>query len=131
MQQLPKDFFKDWANPTEEELRKWAYSDYYAPSEDFELMVTENPSLTLEFAADENCPSNTFFLSSLYTWVGDAVRGKFAITPQKDIEELLEKASMSTNDKIKKFVFNSVELIKNPELYEYDKWGLGGSLARE
>jgi hypothetical protein len=68
--------FKDEVNPTEDELRLWAYSERIEPTEDFDLIVMDSfsPSLLAQFVRDETCPTRSFFLGCLYHLVGDAFR---------------------------------------------------------
>jgi hypothetical protein len=69
-------FFKDYINPTKEELTKWAYSNAYQPEQDFELFVVDDTEFTLSLAEDDKNPARDFFLGSLYVFAGDCVRAQ-------------------------------------------------------
>ncbi len=73
---LPNDFFRDYVNPTADEIRSWAFSSYNTPMQDWELVITDDINLptVLMLAADTQCPKREFMLSSLYVYVGDKVR---------------------------------------------------------
>jgi hypothetical protein len=119
------NFIEDPYNPTKDELKKWAYGNYYQPEQDFELFVVNDPTFILEFAADPKCPTRDFFLGSLYVWSGDTVR-----TPNSDtakLEELLQSASEIDDERLEKYVMRSRALLANPESYTYEKWGIGTS----
>ena len=76
--------FRDALNPTDEELRQWAYTpDAGYPeemSQDWDLCVTDfgRAPLLLQFAADSDCPNRGFFLSCLYLLVGAAFARRLA-----------------------------------------------------
>lgn len=92
------DFFKDWVNPTKEELTKWAYGEYCQPGQDFNLMVTNDPVFLLKFIEDESCRTRIFLLQALYIYIGDQVRAN-SIT--KDLVQLLEEVAESDNKDLK------------------------------
>lgn len=124
-----KYLFKDPLNPTKEELKTWAYGDYYEPVQDFKLMVTDDPLYALSFAIDQKCKTKDFFLSSLYVFVGDSVRNKE--DNRQQLDDLLMKASSYDDNRIRKFVERSKHLIENPASYNYADWGLGENFSKE
>ncbi len=126
-------FFKDWLNPTKEELLTWSYSNAYEPEQDFELFVVDDPEFTLSLAGDDKNPSQTFFLGSLYVFVGDTVRIEVGETLKNKagLEKLLIAAEISLNPKIMTFVARTKELLQNPKSYSYEKWGIGGEYSVE
>jgi len=126
--QIPTGVFNDPMKPTRTELRIWAYGDYSIPVPDFQLFVMSDPGLALDFAADPRCNKKDFFLESLYVWVGDQVRSRL---PDKEVlMRTLGDAENIPDERIKKFVDRSRELILDPYGYDSDKWGIGGSYAR-
>jgi hypothetical protein len=126
-------FFKDAVNPTKEELKKWAYGDYYYPVQDFQLFVMNDLALILGFIEDLKCPKNSrdFFLDSLYVWVGDAVRSNYVDKPKlEDILAFLNKEKVVNNAAIQKFISDATYLINNPTTYTYEKWGIGANFPK-
>ncbi len=124
----PVGIFKDPVNPTKSELKKWAYENYFCPEQDFELYVTDDPMYISQFVIDENCPTGQFFLSSLYTWTGDMIRGNH----QNEIKFInwLKYARSLDNKHIVTLIRQTNELLSNPSSYKYEEWGMGGALAR-
>ncbi len=130
---LPVRFFKDEFNPTKEELIKWAYSDYYAPNEDFELFVVKDPYLVLRFVTDPQCPNKQFFLKALYAMVcleagfvwdikGERRIRKFPPKGgwgmvREGLKKFIDYASTITDKKIRKFVARSKKFIASPARY--------------
>ena len=126
--QIPTGIFKDPMNPTRTELRIWAYGDYSLPISDFQLFAMIDPYLALDFATDERCAKRDFFLESLYVWIGDWVRSGM---PEKDVfMKWLLAAEESLDERIKKLVERTKALMLEPDKYDGDKWGIGGSYAR-
>jgi len=126
------DFFKDSFNPTAEELKKWAYGSYYSPNQDFQLFVMNDPYLILGFITDLNCSLYTrnFFIDSIYTWIGDTVRGSYEYVSKDYMHSFLEYASSLSDTDILKLVSDANYLISNPSTYTYEKWGIGANSKR-
>ena len=53
--------FEDEVHPTDDEIRRWAYSDAPEPMEDFEIIVADPEHLPILMAlvADPSCPPDT------------------------------------------------------------------------
>lgn len=120
--------FKDPVNPTKEELKIWAFGNYYAPMEDFQLFVVDDPYFVLNMVIDTDCPTGDFFLESLYVWLGDTVRNHSS--DNEKLEKFLEVAEKSSDEKISKLVERAKELINDPKSYDYSKWGIGGDYTK-
>lgn len=121
--------FNDPMNPTRTELKVWAFGDYSDPIPDFQLFVTKDPYIVLDLAADPRCQKRDFFLESLYVWVGDQVR--LGLPDRELVMKILETAEELPDERIKKFINRSRELMLDPQTYDSDKWGIGGSYAKE
>ncbi|MBC2606301.1 hypothetical protein [Pelagicoccus albus] len=124
---------KDPYNPTEDEIREWAFTDISVePRQDWDLMLSHlnRTRLYLELASNDQCPTSEYFLSLLYLIVGDAVRTDFQTKKKSEIEDLLEVAETEFPKYfIHLWVTRSRELLLNPESFEYDEW-CAGDLAR-
>ena len=64
--------FDDEVNPTDAEMRRWAYSGAPEPFEDFDIIVADPEHLTtlLDLVADRACPQRRYLLGSLYCLIG-------------------------------------------------------------
>ncbi|WP_210686503.1 hypothetical protein [Mycolicibacterium sp. GESEQ-9] len=64
--------FVDVVNPTQTEIRAWAYSGAFEPMQDWDLIIAEmdNLALLLELVGDRACPARKYLLDSLYCLVG-------------------------------------------------------------
>ncbi|MCA9383710.1 hypothetical protein KC909_05045 [Candidatus Dojkabacteria bacterium] len=118
------ELFEDPYNPTENEIRTWAYGEYYAPVQDFELFIVDYPLLVLQLAGDSRSKAKEFCLRSLYVWVGDIVRGDQIVEFEKVMKQVLDLAGSSKSIELQKFAERASELIANPDIYTYEKWGL-------
>ena len=121
--------FKDGWNPTQKEIKKWAYSDESISEQDWELAVAnfENIPMICTFVDDERCKQTSFFLSALYVFTGDIIR----IGDRERIEklsQLLKKIEgTAKSEKLKLWIKRSQYIINHPEQYDYKYWGLGSS----
>jgi hypothetical protein len=70
-----KDAQHAW-NPSQYEIRAWAYSSEKIPEQDWELAVNSNDNIPMncELIEDGKCKHTSFFLSSLYVFTGDIVK---------------------------------------------------------
>lgn len=121
--------FKDAWNPTQEEIKAWAYdAEAYAPEQDFELAVaeTQNIPMICGFVNDESCPKRKFFLSSLYVYTGDIVRSKNEKAIH-DLTQLLNTQAQTAGNTqpLADWLSRSAHLIRQPESYTYEFWGMG------
>jgi hypothetical protein len=133
----------DYANPSEQDLREWAYNPDAEAEQDFDLMVAElrfGP-LLVELAGDPNCPMREFFLSCLYLVIGNHFRGwhapehsrkpvsrsyKRRIRPYK---EFVENSASNPDPLIQNWVSKSRQLLSDPRAVSYEDW-CGGRIAR-
>ena len=121
---------QDPANPTDAELRQWAFSDEPWPMEDFDLIAAdlERLPLLLELASS---PNRAFFVHCLYLAVGDAVRMSFNTVSREGVEAALDQAvTIASRDPvIDRWINDSRELLSSPKSFDYEEWCDGG-LAR-
>ncbi len=130
---MPELSFVDPINPTQDEIRAWAYTPgAIEPTQDWDLIlsVSKWDDFYLSLAADPQCPNSIYFLSLLYLIVGDEVRTNYHLRSRKEIDHLLAAAENSVNPRVRRWVERSRALIANPKSYDYRAWA-GGGLARE
>ena len=121
--------FKDGWNPTQKEIKKWAYSDESISEQDWELAVAnfENIPMICTFVDDERCKQTSFFLSALYVFTGDIIRIGDSERIEK-LSQLLKKIEgTAKSEKLKLWIKRSQYIINHPEQYDYKYWGLGSS----
>jgi hypothetical protein len=125
---------QDPANPTDAELRQWAFSDELWPMQDFDLMVADlqRLPLVLELASS---PKRAFFVHCLYLAVGDAARTSFNTVSREGVESALDRAATIApgDPAIGRWIEDSRELLASPKSFDYEEWCDGGlaSLAVE
>ncbi|GAB4210872.1 MAG: hypothetical protein OHK0012_02290 [Synechococcales cyanobacterium] len=120
---------KDPWNPTNEELRDWAFDhDAMWPTQDFDLSVADLGfcEIILELASDNTCPKQRFFVQCAYLIVGDAVRTDYKTATKLDVSGFLDKAKKTGNKHMLKFVEQSSDLMRNPLKFDYEQWCDGG-----
>jgi hypothetical protein len=122
---------RDPWNPTEAEVRAWAYQPHAMCEEDWHLALPGNgyDELYLDLVADHACPNRGFFLEVLYLLVGDAVRTGYRREGREHVEELLERALATGHPDLALWAERSRALMARPEMFDYDPW-CGGGLAR-
>jgi hypothetical protein len=116
-------------NPMPDEVREWAYDPAaLEPCEDWDLALcwAQHEPLYLELASDASCPTRRYFLGVLYLMVGDAVRAGFRSRPRPLIEGLIARGDEYPHPDIKQWQERSRQLLKQPELFDYDRWCAGG-----
>ncbi|CAH1214731.1 hypothetical protein PAECIP111893_03840 [Paenibacillus plantiphilus] len=114
-------------NPTQEEIKAWAYSGEKIPEQDWELAVNslENIPMICSLIDDEKCNRTLFFLGSLYVFIGDIVRSGEAEEIGR-LSELLNTMKMKAkSERLIDWIKRSKYLIQHPNTYDYDYWGLG------
>ncbi len=124
---------RDPWNPSPDEIREWAYTPgAVEPCQDWDLALawTRHEYALLELASDDTCPARRYILSVLYLIVGDAVRTGFRNTPRPIIEAFIRRATEYRHSDVSRWQARSEELLRRPELFDYDRW-CGGGLARE
>ncbi len=116
--------FNDWANPTTDEIKLWAYDqNALAPEQDFNLMVAQPGYMAelLDLAADANCPKRNFFLQTLYIYAGDTIKGKNQMR-LKLLEDLLRKGQTYKDDLINIWIKRVNTLKETPNQLNYSDW---------
>jgi hypothetical protein len=122
----------DPVNPTEADLKWWAYDlEAIEPDQDFDLIVSISGhyQLIFEFASDPNCPKQKFFLSCLYTIVGDSVRSNWRAHDRQTVEQLIANGRLEPSGDIARWATRSTELIASPDRFQYNLWCGLGNLA--
>ncbi|MBD0384905.1 hypothetical protein [Paenibacillus sedimenti] len=116
-------------NPSSQEITEWAYSNEKIPEQDWELAVNsfENIPMICKLVDDSDCKHTSFFLSSLYVFTGDTVRGMKIEEIQK-LNALLDKLNMTAkSEELKSWIARSKHLVQHPKTYTYANWGLGSN----
>jgi hypothetical protein len=123
--------FHDMANPTEKEIIRWAYGSFYAPMEDWDLIISDviYAPLLIRLISDPACLSRSYLIRALYVLTGDAVRSNFQRGPLDVLREAIGLARNSTCDGLLAWAVRSERLIRHPAEFDYDQWCDGG-LAR-
>ena len=124
---------KDPWNPSYDEIREWAYTPgAMQPCQDWDLAIewTAHERVLFELASDEACPARRFMLKVLYLIVGDAVRSNFHSENRPFIEGFIRRGTEYPHPDITRWQARSHELLRRPELFDYDQWCAGG-LAQE
>ena len=125
--------FKDVWNPTQKEIKKWAYSDEIIDVQDWELAVAEfeNIPMICALVDDERCKQTSFFLSALYVFTGDIIRSADSEIFEKLSQLLKQVKGTAKSEKLKLWIKRSQDIINHPEQYDYKYWGLGSDYAYE
>jgi len=132
MNVIPRGFFKDAVNPTDDEIIRWAYIDgtHYPPEieQDWDLYIAEpeRADIFIRLASDRKCPNRKFFLSCLYLLIGDAIRSNGQTWPIPKASAWIAKQTLDLPDDVNLFLNRSKELINNPQNFDYGKWCDGG-----
>ncbi len=125
--------FADMANPTEAEVRAWARADTVEPMQDWDLILAsaEFGELLLDLVGDQTLSPvvHQYFLSCLYTLIGDAVRSSFGVTDRAAIDELVASARRLGQPATTRWADRGSYLISHPETFDYHQW-CDGVLAR-
>ncbi|MCL1695137.1 MULTISPECIES: hypothetical protein [unclassified Lysinibacillus] len=118
--------FKDPWNPTQKEIKKWAYSDEMEPVQDWELAIYkfENIPMICTFVEDEQCKHTSYFLNTLYVFTGDTVRGEDRGKIQKLSQLLGTMENTAESKELQLWIERSQLLIEYPEYYHSSYWGL-------
>ena len=123
--------FADPWNPSSTEVRAWAYStDAVAPCQDWDLALSwaGHERDYLQFAADPNCPTQSFFLRVIYLMVGDAVRTGYRSISEAQVVGFVELAAGTRSKPLRLWRERALRLLKHPSEFEYAAW-CGGGLA--
>lgn len=119
-------FFADVVNPTAAELRAWAYSDTYAPMEDFGILLdrTEVLPVVIECAADPFCPVQSFMLLSLYCTVGH-----LQAEDRSRVRAAAAHACDSRDPAVRTWAARAVDVIDDRQKMNRSEWCGSPSLA--
>ena len=119
-------------NPSIEDVLEWAYDpNSDDPCQDWDLALTwvGYQAEYIHLACDKNCPKRDFFLHMLYLLVGDQVRCNYRSVSKEAVLEFIEQGRYTSNQDVQLWRERSIELIKNPDTFNYHDW-CGGGLAR-
>jgi hypothetical protein len=109
------------------EIREWAFSDDSEfPHQDWDLMITnlKTAPLLLTLSTDPKVAKEKrkAFLACLYLLVGHAVGIEKNKNHLEEVRLYVEQSSSHRNTYIQQWVARSLQLIENPELFDYKKW---------
>jgi hypothetical protein len=121
--------FVDVWNPTDDEVRAWAQTDGYQPTEDWELAVyVLRPEFLAELAADASSPKRLFFLQCLYHAVGDTVRPGRGHPLLAEGSEIVRRVPATGDALIEAWRVDATRLLAGKIKFDPDEW-CGGRLA--
>ena len=114
---------KDPWNPSELDIRAWAFSNESWPTQDWEIAVNneKHDELIISLACDKECPTQDFFLHSIYFMVGDAIYSEKTKERKENLRELITRTPDASKE-ITKWKKESLELLDSPEKFEYGYW---------
>jgi hypothetical protein len=123
--------FVDRVNPTEQEIRRWAYTTAFEPMQDWQLIIggSEHAQTLIDLVSDPDCPSRRYLLGALYILVGDAVRSGYLTTPREELDRLLAIAAARPDPWLSTWVSRSSRLVASPREFDYADWCDGGLAA--
>lgn len=118
---------KDPYDPSIKEIREWACDKHsIIPVQDWDLMITDLKKvplfLALSIDPEVTYEKRNFFLACLYLLVGETIRSNGIEHRMEDLRSFIENSSSLQDPTIQKWVSRSQELVKNPDLFDYDKW---------
>jgi hypothetical protein len=123
-----KIMIKPLFNDSSLSITKWAYkkNNLRITPEWEELITTiENADLLLTLVLDQNCPKRASILKSLYFLVGTSA-SKHADVDIAKINELLDKAKLSSDQIILNWVNRSRIILNDLKKFDYIEWCQGG-----
>ena len=125
--------FKDVWNPTQKEIKKWAYSDEIIDVQDWELAVAEfeNIPMICALVDDERCKQTSFFLSALYVFTGDIIRSADSEIFEKLSQLLKQVKGTAKSEKLKLWIKRSQDIINHPEQHSNKYWSICSAYAYE
>jgi hypothetical protein len=111
-------------NPTETELREWAYSRAGEPVDDWNLALYDyDPRLLASFVVERRCPKRGYFLGLLYLAVyrhavmeNDPTGARHIVDSLRDLDSPLLDVWRTDAEAI----------LRNDSNYGYDDWCMGG-----
>lgn len=120
--------FINGLDPTEEELRKWAYdSQAHAPVQDWELVLSwgmsrERFQQVIQFAADPNCPQAAFFLDVLFQWVSVIAKSQDYEIVRTHYDTWLQDVRGIRDKRVKEWRHKAGLLFQGQRQFDYDAW---------
>ncbi|MGC0423626.1 hypothetical protein [Embleya sp. AB8] len=118
--------FEDVANPTEAEMRSWAYDTSSADpiNQDWDIVAARRSlgSLFLRLVSDGCCPKRRFFLGCLYLPAGDAVRTAYRAQPQDHLLGLVREAEGLEEPWVRTWAQRTAMLVREPASFGYEAW---------
>jgi len=120
----------DGVNPTDEEIRRWAYSGALEPMQDWDLIIgfAWHAETLIDLVGDSGCPSRRYLLGALALLVGDAVRTGYHTTSREELQRLLAIADSREDQWLSAWAARSRRLMESPSAFDYAAW-CGGGLA--
>jgi hypothetical protein len=111
-------YFEDEVNPTDEELRRWAYSDAEEPCEDFDIVIADPAHLTVltELVGDSSCPKRKYLLGSLYCLVGHS-----DLTDPRVLTGV-QRVARSSEPWLRTWAMRASSVIQDPASRKRDDW---------
>jgi hypothetical protein len=106
------------ADPTPDELRRWAYSSAPEPMMDFDVIVAEPDLLPtlLDLVAEPQCPARRYLLGSLYCLVGHSDLG------DPRIEAATRQAQVSDDAWLRTWGRRARAVIDHPAARDRAEW---------
>jgi hypothetical protein len=119
--------FEDEVNPTDDEIRRWAYSGAPEPMQDFDIIVADPEHLPtlMSLVADPDCLQRAYLLGSLYCLVGhtDLTDPRLTLA--------LVTARASTDSWLRTWATRADAVVADPASRNRDDWcGWGGYRTR-
>lgn len=110
--------FEDEVNPTDDEIRRWAYSGAPEPMEDFDIIVAdpEHLSALMALVGDPECPQRAYLLGSLYCLVGHTDLTDLRLTLA------LVTASASPDSWLRTWAMRAGAVVADPASRNRDDW---------
>ena len=115
-------------NPTEEELREWAYSEASEePVQEWGLILSWQMDRGLlrrciRFACDPNCPHADFFLGVLYLWVEGLAKREDFVATRGTYDDWLEGARGIDNVAVKRWRHRARLIFQGLEPFDRTGW---------
>ena len=114
--------------PSEDELRRWAYSisDPPAPAS-WEHVLSWRMErgllrLVVELASDPDCPAADYFLGLLYTWVNTVAKDDEFEIRRSLYDEWLDVARGCRDSKVKKWRREARTIFQGQKQFDREKW---------
>ena len=108
----------DVANPTNDEIRSWAYSGTHEPMQDWEIIIAfpERLDVLLECVGDDNCPGRRTLVWSLYCLVGHSDLADARIS------DGVSRGEASDNRWLQTWARRARRAIEHPATLDRDEW---------